>query len=43
MKGVHDRCAETAEEHGRPGDYVAGANTAGFDRVADSLLMLGVI
>ncbi|MDR7234098.1 NADP-specific glutamate dehydrogenase [Agrococcus sediminis] len=43
MKGIHDRCAETAEEYGRPGDYVAGANIAGFNRVADAMLALGVI
>ncbi|WP_413318198.1 NADP-specific glutamate dehydrogenase [Agrococcus sp. 1P02AA] len=43
MQGIHDRCAETAEEYGRPGDYVAGANIAGFNRVADAMLALGVI
>ena len=43
MRGVHDLCAETAEEYGRPGDYVAGANIAGFNRVADAMLALGVI
>ncbi|WP_072314466.1 NADP-specific glutamate dehydrogenase [Agrococcus sp. Marseille-P2731] len=43
MKGIHDRCAETADEYGRPGDYVAGANIAGFNRVADAMLALGVI
>jgi glutamate dehydrogenase (NADP+) len=43
MVGIHDRCAETAEEYGRPGDYVLGANIAGFVRVADAMLALGVI
>ncbi|WP_306233150.1 NADP-specific glutamate dehydrogenase [Agrococcus beijingensis] len=43
MKGIHDRCWETADEYGRPGDYVAGANIAGFNRVADAMLALGVI
>ncbi|SFS08241.1 glutamate dehydrogenase (NADP) [Agrococcus baldri] len=43
MRGVHDLCYETAEEYGRPGDYVAGANIAGFNRVADAMLALGVI
>ena len=43
MKSIHDRCAETADEYGRPGDYVAGANIAGFNRVADAMLALGVI
>ncbi|WP_293695549.1 NADP-specific glutamate dehydrogenase [uncultured Agrococcus sp.] len=43
MRGIHSRCAETAEEYGRPGDYVTGANIAGFNRVADAMLALGVI
>jgi glutamate dehydrogenase (NADP+) len=43
MVGIHDRCAETAEEYGSPGDYVLGANIAGFQRVADAILALGVI
>ena len=43
MKSIHDRCAETADEYGAPGDYVLGANIAGFERVAKSMRMLGVI
>lgn len=43
MAGIHDRCAATAEEYGRPGDYVLGANVAGFTRVADAMLALGVV
>ena len=43
MVGIHERCAETAEEYGRPGDYVTGANIAGFLRVADAMMALGVI
>ena len=43
MRGIHDRCLETADEFGSPGDYVAGANIAGFTRVADAMLALGVI
>ena len=43
MRGIHDRCVETAEEYGRPGDYVFGANAAGFTRVADAMLALGVV
>ena len=34
---------ETADEYGPPGDYVAGANIAGFIQVADAMLALGVI
>ncbi|WP_417673473.1 NADP-specific glutamate dehydrogenase [Pseudodonghicola sp.] len=43
MRGIHDTCAATAEEYGAPGDYVLGANIAGFVRVAEAMRMLGVI
>ena len=41
--GIHDQCYSTADEFGRPGDYVTGANVAGFLRVADAVMALGVI
>ncbi|WP_434451526.1 NADP-specific glutamate dehydrogenase [Lentzea sp. E54] len=43
MRGIHDRCLETAEEYGAPGNYVVGANIAGFTKVADAMLALGVV
>lgn len=43
MARIHDRCADTAEEYGLPGNYVLGANVAGFVRVAESMRALGVI
>ena len=43
MKGIHDNCASTAEEYGQPGNYVLGANIAGFLRVADAVIALGVV
>ncbi|WP_030159630.1 NADP-specific glutamate dehydrogenase [Glycomyces sp. NRRL B-16210] len=43
MRGIHDRCLETAEEYGTPGNYAMGANIAGFTQVADAMLALGVI
>ncbi len=43
MVGIHERCYETSEEFGAPGDYVLGANIAGFQRVADAMMALGVI
>ena len=43
MLNIHDRCAETANEYGVPGNYVLGANIAGFVRVAESMRALGVI
>lgn len=43
MQSIHRTCSETAERYGRPGDYVAGANMAGFERVADAMLAQGLI
>jgi glutamate dehydrogenase (NADP+) len=43
MRDIHAKCAVTAEVYGAPGDYVLGANMAGFIRVADAMLALGLI
>ncbi|WP_417793916.1 NADP-specific glutamate dehydrogenase [Terasakiella pusilla] len=43
MRDIHDTCATTADEYGAPGDYVLGANIAGFVRVAEAMDMQGVI
>jgi glutamate dehydrogenase (NADP+) len=43
MHGIHDVCAETAEEYGAVDDYVLGANIAGFVRVAEAMRAMGVI
>jgi len=43
MHGVHRAAYEAAERYGRPGDYVVGANTAAFVKVADAMLAQGVI
>jgi len=43
MRNIHDTCAATADEYGAPGDYVLGANIAGFVRVAQAMRALGVI
>nr|WP_269330564.1 NADP-specific glutamate dehydrogenase [Kineosporia babensis] len=43
MRNIHDRCLTTADEYGKPGNYLAGANIAGFTQVADGMLALGVI
>ncbi|MBC2933818.1 NADP-specific glutamate dehydrogenase [Nocardioides sp. zg-1228] len=43
MAGIHERCAAAADDYGRPGDYVLGANIAGFVRVADAMLAMGVV
>jgi glutamate dehydrogenase (NADP+) len=43
MRGIHQRCVETADEYDVPGNYVAGANISGFTHVAEAVLALGVI
>jgi len=43
MKRIHQRCIGTAAEYGYPGDYLMGANIAGFRKVADAMLALGII
>ena len=43
MRNIHDTCAATADEYGAPGDYVLGANIAGFERVASAMSAFGVI
>lgn len=43
MTGIHQRCFETAEEFGTPGNYVNGANISGFIKVAQAMVALGVI
>jgi len=42
MKSIHQNCFETAKEYGTPGNYVNGANIAGFVKVADTMLDLGL-
>jgi len=43
MKAIHANCYQTAEEFGVPGNYVDGANIAGFLKVADSMIEQGVV
>ncbi|MET9500003.1 NADP-specific glutamate dehydrogenase [Streptomyces sp. NPDC006552] len=43
MRDIHDVCWQTAERYGVPGDYVSGANIAGFERVAEAMLAQGLI
>jgi len=43
MKELHERCLSTAAEFGTPGNYVNGANIAGFLRVADAMLDQGLV
>jgi glutamate dehydrogenase (NADP+) len=43
MTEIHTRCLATADEHDAPGDYVTGANIAGFRTVASAMSTLGLI
>ncbi|MCK4681139.1 glutamate dehydrogenase, partial [bacterium] len=43
MKAIHEQCVAAADEFGVQGNYVAGANIAGFIKVADSMLDQGVV
>jgi glutamate dehydrogenase (NADP+) len=43
MKAIHKQCWETAAEYDTPGNYVNGANIAGFIKVADAMLDQGLV
>ncbi len=43
MQSIHQVCAEAAEAYGTPGNYVNGANIAGFLKVAKAMMDQGVV
>jgi glutamate dehydrogenase (NADP+) len=43
MKTIHEVCHRTAERFGTPGNYVNGANIAGFLKVADAMMDQGLV
>ena len=43
MKAIHRQCVDASAAYGMEGNYVAGANIAGFLKVADSMLDQGVV
>ncbi len=43
MKAIHGAASEAAKEYGVPGNYVAGANIAGFLKVADAMMDQGLV
>ena len=43
MIRIHSTCITTAEKYGTPGNYVNGANIAGFLKVADAMLDQGLV
>ena len=42
MTNIYHNAAKAAEEYGMPGNLVAGANIAGFLKVADAMIWQGV-
>jgi len=43
MREIHRACYQTAEAYGTPGNYVNGANIAGFLKVANAMMDQGVV
>ena len=43
MVNIHKNASETAAKYGRPGDYVFGANVAGFLKIAEAMTAQGVV
>jgi len=43
MKTIHATCARIAEKYGTPGNYVNGANIAGFLKVANAMMDQGLV
>ena len=43
MVNIYHSCADAAKEYGMAGNYMAGANIAGFLKVANSMLAYGVV
>jgi glutamate dehydrogenase (NADP+) len=43
MKAIHAACRDTADAFGTPGNYVNGANIAGFLKVADAMMDQGLV
>jgi glutamate dehydrogenase (NADP+) len=43
MVEIHKNASETAKQYGREGDYVFGANVAGFLKIAEAMQAHGVV
>jgi glutamate dehydrogenase (NADP+) len=43
MRNIHRTCLDTAQRYGVPGNYVIGANIAGFLKVADAMMDQGLV
>jgi glutamate dehydrogenase (NADP+) len=43
MHSIHHTCLAAAAQYGKPGNYVAGANIAGFVKVVDAMMDQGLV
>jgi len=43
MKSIHQSCIDAAADYGQPGNYVVGANIAGFVKVVNAMLDQGLV
>jgi len=43
MRNIHDTCLTAAKEYGKPGNYMTGANIAGFVKVAKAMQAQGIL
>lgn len=43
MRNIHETCLAASKEYGKPGNYMVGANIAGFVKVANAMRDQGVI
>lgn len=43
MEGIYEHIDAAAKKYGRAGDYVAGANIAGFEKVAEAMMAQGIV
>ena len=43
MEGIYAKASAAAKEYGHEGNYVVGANIAGFKKVADSMMAHGIV
>jgi len=43
MINIHKQCVDAAERYGTPGNLINGANIAGFEKIARSMMAQGVV
>lgn len=43
MRSIHKTCLEASERYGTPGNYVVGANIAGFEKVVNAMIDQGLV